>query len=432
MSQQPSTQLSVLVVEDESSCRTGLCMALEPCCSKVIQADCGEAGLEAFRAHNPDVVITDVRMPRMSGLEMIRTLRGEGRDPFIIVASGFGAEECYLDAIELGVNLFVKKPYRLEQIHQALGRASTDIEKRRNDAYRRALSDGLLANVPNCHLLTDGARVLYFNDPQQILPRPCSEGEDVGFYMRSNFTQVLRHGAGLTSLPQSFDTWLKRHPGREFVLAANGQADKTLPKRLLLRLDPVRMDTSDSHLLTFTDISRIESERERFFHLAGRDFLTGVGNRQAFEAELGRETERVFRYGGELCLVMLDIDDFKSVNDTYGHQAGDRVLVELARKVGSWLRVTDVLCRYGGEEFMIVMPQTDLEGALSCSRKLSQAVATHDFGIGRKLTVSMGVAQHIPGETSQELIRRVDMALYDAKYSGKNTVCVGGEASPQA
>jgi len=407
-------------------------MALEPCCAKVLQADCGEAGLRVFRDNSPDVVITDVRMPRMSGLEMIRALRDDGRDPFVIVASGFGAEECYLDAIELGVNLFIKKPYRIEQIKQALSRASVEIEKRKRDAYRRALSEGLLANVPNCHLLTDGECVLYFNDPQGILPGACTEGEDVGYFMRSNFTQVLRHGVGLTSLPQSFGAWLQRHPGREFVLAANGQRDDTLPKRLLLRLDQVRVDMADRHLLTFTDISRIESERERFFQLAGRDFLTGVGNRQAFESELAKETGRMARYGGELCLVMLDIDDFKSVNDTFGHQAGDRVLVELARRLGSWVRVTDVLCRYGGEEFMIVMPQTGLDGALSCSRKLSQAVAEHDFGIGRRLTVSMGVAQHLPGETSQELIRRVDMALYDAKYSGKNTVCVGCDTRPQA
>ncbi|MFZ5427925.1 MAG: diguanylate cyclase [Thermodesulfobacteriota bacterium] len=427
MTQAGLHNLRVLIVEDDNPSRLGLTMALEDKVAQVLQADNGRSGLEIYRELAPDVIITDIRMPCLDGLSMIRGVRETGGDPFVIVASGFGAEESYLDAIELGVNLFIKKPYRADDIFSGLNRASGEIAKRRHDAYRRAIASGLLSQVPNCHLLTDGRQVLYFNDPQGILPGSADEGGDLSPFLRGNFALALRHGMAMTSLPQDIESWLVRHGGREFIVAGNGHIRNGRPSRFLLRLDPVRINGSALHLLTFTDISRIESERERFYQLAGRDFLTGVGNRQALESELARETSRASRYGGDLCLIMLDIDDFKSVNDTYGHQTGDRVLVDMARRIGAGVRVTDVVCRFGGEEFMVVMPQTGIEGALSCARKLGQSIGCHDFGIGRAVTVSLGVAQYDPGETIQAFIRKVDNALYQAKRTGKNRVVIAGD-----
>jgi diguanylate cyclase (GGDEF)-like protein len=428
MTHHPLHTLRVLLVEDDSSARQGLSLALETRVAQVLQAEDGAAGLELYRRLEPDVIITDLCMPRMDGLSMIRGVRDSGGDPFVIVASGHGAEESYLGAIELGVNMFLKKPYCATDILAGLDRACGEIAKRGRDAYRRALSDGLLAHVPNCHLLTDGHAVLYFNDPQSILPCKAAEGQELGPFLRANFTLALSHGMTRTSLPQGIAAWLARHSGREFILASQALREAGHPVRLLLRVDPVRISDRENHLLTFTDISRIESERERFFHQAGRDFLTGVGNRQAFDTELNREASRASRYGSDLCLVMLDIDDFKKVNDTFGHQVGDAVLVDLTRCMTAEVRVTDVVCRYGGEEFMIIMPQTGLEGALACSRKLGQAIADHDFALDRRITVSLGVAKYALGETPQTLVRRVDTALYEAKKTGKNKVVLAQPA----
>jgi len=424
MTQHKLQNLSVLIVEDDAPSRIGLTMALETKVSQVIQADNGATGLEFYQQHAPDVIITDIRMPCMDGLTMLRSVRDTGGDPFVIIASGYAEENSYLDAIELGVNLFIKKPYQAADIFSGLTRAASEISKRKHDTYRRALSDGLLANVPNCHLLTDGKAVHYFNDPQNILPGPASEHQDLGPYLRGNFTLALRHGMAQSSLPQNIEPWLARHTGREFILAGTAAHKNSHPARYLLRIDRVRLHGRDLHLLTFTDISRIESERTRFYQLAGRDFLTGVGNRQAFETELTRELSRAKRYGTDLCLIMLDIDDFKAVNDSFGHQTGDAVLVAMARTISTCVRITDIVCRFGGEEFMVIMPQTTLDGSLSCARKLGQSIAALDFGIGRPLTVSIGLAQYSEEETSQEMIRRVDNALYEAKKAGKNRVII--------
>ncbi|GFK93597.1 Response regulator PleD [Fundidesulfovibrio magnetotacticus] len=421
--------LKVLIVEDDAPSRVALTLVLENRVARIFQADNGQCGLDIWREHAPHVIVTDLRMPCLDGLGMIREIRGNGGDPFVIVASAFGAEESYLDAIELGVNLFIKKPYNAEDIFAGLERAARTLSKRGRDAYRQAMAGGLLSHVPNCHLLTDGERIFYFNDPQAILPRSAQEGQDLGAWLRANFTLALRHGMAQSSLPQGIGAWLERHTGREFILAGIGQERGGKPARFLLRLDRVRMDGGDLHLLTFTDISRIEHERVRFFQLAGRDHLTGVGNRQAFEAELAKEIGRAKRYGSELCLLMLDIDDFKAVNDNFGHQTGDTVLVALARTVCAGVRVTDVVCRYGGEEFMVIMPQTTLQGAFTCGRKLAKTLACQDFGVGRPVTASLGVAQFNPSESAEALVRRVDMALYEAKKAGKNRVTVAGDAA---
>ncbi|MBI4959818.1 MAG: GGDEF domain-containing response regulator [Desulfovibrio sp.] len=428
MTQHCLRSLTVLLVEDDNTARQGLALALEAKVSRVFQADNGDSGFSQYASIRPDIIITDIRMPRMDGLAMVRAIRDSGGDPFIIIASGAGEEQAFLEAIELGVNLFIKKPYNAEDIFTGLERAAAEIARRRHDTYRRALSDGLLAHVPNCHLLSDGAAVLYFNDPQAILQYPAHEGQELGPYLRENFTVSMRQGVEQSSLPLNMDAWLTKHSGSEFVLAGNGQSRNGHPVRYLLRLDRVRIHSQERHLLTFTDISLIESERERFYQLAGRDYLTGVGNRQAFETELAREIERSKRYGSDLSLVMLDIDDFKSVNDTLGHQTGDAVLVALARCMAAEVRVTDIICRFGGEEFMVIMPQSELEGALSCAGKLGHSIAEYDFGIGRRITVSLGVAQYQPGESSHTLVRRVDTALYEAKGTGKNRVVTALDA----
>jgi len=425
MPQADIRNLRVLVVEDDQPARYCMALALESRVAQVILADNGLTGLERYREFEPDVVITDIRMPILDGLGMVRAIRESGGDPFVIIASGFSDEEFYLGAIELGVNLFVKKPGNITDILKGLDRAAAEHSKRKHDAYRRALSDGLLANVPNCHLLTNGSRVLYFNDPQRILPSPAGEGQELGPYLRSHFSLCARHGTVHSTIP----AWLERHSGKEFILAAMNGTSLKAPRRFLLRVDRVSLDSGSTSLLTFTDISLIENERERFYHLAGRDFLTGVANRHAFETELAREAGRARRHGTELCLVMLDIDDFKGVNDRFGHQTGDQVLIQLSKTVADGVRMTDVVCRYGGEEFMVIMPQTSLEGSLACARKLCRAIAREDFDIGRQITVSVGVGLFNPGESLETLVHRVDTALYQAKSGGKNQVIEAGPAA---
>ncbi len=172
-----------------------------------------------------------------------------------------------------------------------------------------------------------------------------------------------------------------------------------------------------------TQERRTQDELER---LARYDTLTGLLNRRAILARLDEWMQHVARYKGSFCVIMLDIDHFKHVNDTYGHQCGDRVLTQVADIVQQNLRQTDTVGRYGGEEFLLLLPRTDCKAAQvvaerirSCVQKTSMYDGTGEsFGV----TVSLGIGNRIDGDSVDSLITRADQTLYKAKSNGRNRV----------
>lgn len=166
-------------------------------------------------------------------------------------------------------------------------------------------------------------------------------------------------------------------------------------------------------------------EKTHLEKLATIDFLTDTHNHRFFNARLEEEFNRAIRYHLSLSCILLDVDDFKWVNDTYGHRKGDTILREVASVIKGTIRKTDFLARYGGEEFVILLPQTDLAGAYQEGERVREAVRRHyysDFHETRKITLSVGVAT-FPERgilTTDDLIRAADTALYQAKRKGKD------------
>lgn len=160
--------------------------------------------------------------------------------------------------------------------------------------------------------------------------------------------------------------------------------------------------------------------------MAITDSLTGLYNYRYFHQVLTQEMERARRYGKPLALIMMDVDDFKLFNDTYGHPVGDKVLEKVGKVIAQTLRSADSAFRYGGEEFIAILPETPLDSALRVAERLRLRVETEGaagLGITGRVTVSMGVAAYPrDGVTPLQLLDRVDALLYSAKSSGKNMV----------
>lgn len=167
-------------------------------------------------------------------------------------------------------------------------------------------------------------------------------------------------------------------------------------------------------------------------HLAGTDKLTGAWNRRRLEEAVGNEMDRLKRYGHPLSLLLVDVDWFKRVNDHYGHAAGDRLLVDLAARIRSALRNTDSLTRWGGEEFVVLCPDTALATAAIFAERLRAAVAQIDCPEAEKITVSIGAAECLPGETWEQWFGRADAMLLEAKAAGRNRVRVASEVQLRA
>ncbi len=175
------------------------------------------------------------------------------------------------------------------------------------------------------------------------------------------------------------------------------------------------------------DINRAEQQLQE---MASHDYLTKLLNRHAGYQRISEEMTRFARTGKPVVLILFDIDHFKRVNDNYGHAAGDMVLQQVASKLLDILRDYDIACRYGGEEFLVVAPDTSGEQGLSLAERLRLTIAETIFTIGSRdisVTVSAGVAIPRGNDTIEKAISRADTALYEAKNGGRNRVCVADE-----
>lgn len=166
---------------------------------------------------------------------------------------------------------------------------------------------------------------------------------------------------------------------------------------------------------------RVQAE-ERLKQLATTDPLTGICNRRHFDEVLASEIHRAARFSSPLSLILFDIDHFKRVNDSFGHQAGDRVLTQLAVTVSHTIRTVDLFARWGGEEFVVLLPGGDLNAGRVLAEKLRMALEKQPFSDVGQVTCSFGVAELAPGDTADALIRKADHCLYRAKASGRNRV----------
>ncbi|HYA92867.1 MAG TPA: sensor domain-containing diguanylate cyclase [Thermodesulfobacteriota bacterium] len=171
-------------------------------------------------------------------------------------------------------------------------------------------------------------------------------------------------------------------------------------------------------------------------NMATYDTLTGLYNRRYFEERLGVEAEKSFYSGVPLSLVMVDIDHFKKVNDTFGHTEGDEILCKISSLLKNSVRRKDTVARYGGEEFMLILPEAGLEQSFVIAERIRQSVEKTLFEVERaqvNLTLSMGIS-NFPShrvKSKEELIKMADQALYDAKRGGRNRVCIFAEKSSQ-
>ena len=220
------------------------------------------------------------------------------------------------------------------------------------------------------------------------------------------------------------------------VLVDNGSTNGTyvngtaVSARHLRDGDRIQVGRSIFKFLTGSNIE--QAYHEEIYRLKTTDGLTGANNKRAFDEELQREFHRYMRYNRPLVLIMLDIDHFKNVNDTFGHLAGDRVLSELGKLIGGAVRSEDTFCRYGGEEFALLLPETELADGVRFAEKLRAAVAATRFefdGLAIPVTISGGVAEAAPDMAGPErFVALADERLYAAKRGGRDRI----EPAPEA
>lgn len=246
--------------------------------------------------------------------------------------------------------------------------------------------------------------------------------------MQQNFQRVI-------DMTVPTDGYLQPEDGRTMWLSgASGGTDGTGRYRLIafrsgsdrlkifsVKYSPLTID-SDIFVIEFSDVTELEEQSREFENRASYDQLTKIFNRRKFLELLEKEKTNSMRLKHELALVFFDIDHFKHINDTYGHQAGDDVLRELTALVSRGIRCTDIFARWGGEEFLILLSGMSLDMAMRLAEKLRHSIMTYEFTGVKKVTCSFGVTLYREGEDVEAFVNRADGGLYRAKESGRNRV----------
>ena len=287
-----------------------------------------------------------------------------------------------------------------------------DVTEKRAQAQRMRLSARVLDETADGVLITDAEdRVVEFN--------PAF----AGMIGRQSVSLLGRLAADLGLMPVR-----ARVPGE----AGHGHSGESQLRRSDGSLLDVWLSASciyeertgrlSHHARVFSDISRLKKQEQALAALARSDALTGLPNRRAFEERLSEALLRAGRSGDLLALIFLDLDGFKAINDEYGHEAGDQLLMGVARRLKDCVRAIDSVCRLGGDEFTIVLEQAASEEAMRelCQRIVEALTQPQSLG-GHSVvsTPSVGLAMAVPGESSQNLLQRADQAMYRAKRAGK-------------
>jgi diguanylate cyclase (GGDEF)-like protein len=242
------------------------------------------------------------------------------------------------------------------------------------------------------------------------------------------FLKLMYHGRGTAAYAVSADK-LGEYVAKQLDLIRSGE-ERPLTIRLsngeAIQFRCKALPNGD-RLLTYGNVSELAEEAEALERLACSDGLTGLNNRRHFLVLANNEWARFQRYKRPLALLMTDIDKFKSVNDTYGHDVGDEVIKAVAGVLQSAKRTTDIVGRLGGEEFAMVLPEATLDNAVLAAERFRQLVANRVISAGDQrvpVTISLGVAS-ADEQTSgiEEMLKQSDLALYEAKHTGRNRVC---------
>jgi len=432
-------EVTLLYVEDSRSIREILSRRLARRVKNLIVAVDGEEGLAKYIEHKPDIVLTDITMPKMNGLEMTQKIKEINAEAIIIALSAHSDSSFLLEAIEYGVSGYLLKPIDKEKLHYQLeSYARIVCLDRRNQEQQKELQSQkvILQNVidaePNINFVTNFADISFANS------------SFLNFFNVENINEFIKKVENIEDIFMKHSDYI--YP--DLVGECDKNGDKTCfgklffekvkeldeTKRVVLLLDKtfepksfyinVSIIDEDKHLylISLTDITKMTIEKVKTEHKAYYDGLTQVYNRNKFEEFFKKELSRIDRYERPLSIAILDIDHFKNFNDTYGHLIGDEVLILIAQAIEKKLRATDIFARWGGEEFVILFSETNIEDAIKGANILREFVQELTHKTAGSITASFGVTQFKEGDTLDSLFKRCDEALYVAKENGRNRV----------
>jgi diguanylate cyclase (GGDEF)-like protein len=447
-----------LAADDDPDIRCLVVRRLELLGYRVLEADDGDTALRMATDEGPEVAVLDIAMGGLDGVEVARRLRAAPgtREMAVILLTARDAEADVERGFDAGADDYIKKPFSARELSESVRRVAADRGLRRREAVARRVAalEAALGRVATAVATEatpravfalaaeEAGRLLEADVAAVVRSEPGAlTGRVTGVWTRARAAGDLA-GAPLAIAPDDAvarAVAAGRPQGGRLPLPDpfRGAAGRAVPVTAAgapwgaLVVAGARAESDardDDHLARFARLIGLAvanaEARTALVALASTDGLTGLPNQRTFRERLADEVSLARLHGRRLALALFDLDRFKRVNDTHGHEAGDRVLAETARRLAAEARRGELVARAGGEEFAWILPDTGGPGAMAAAERALRAVSGTPFpGVGT-LTMSGGVAALDEGADARELFRRADAALYRAKAAGRDTVAL--------
>ena len=417
-------EITILYVEDEDDVRDGYARALNRICNKLYLASNGLEGLELYKKYKPNIVVSDIKMPKMNGLDMAKRIKEIDPCVDIVFTTAHSESSYLLEAIELQVDGYLLKPVQKKSMVSLIKKLSKSITLEKENIEQREVLQYIIDSKNSLSIITNGKSVSFASkaflnlfgvlDVKELNKKFISTlsifANTEGSLSKKNIEESLKNGNNFYETIVNIDI-----VDRIIVIKDMNNNVKSFYLNI--------SKTSDiNYLINLTDITKIEEEREEVQKKVYTDTLTGVFNRNKFEEVFEYEIKQSKRYHTPFSMAILDIDHFKIFNDTYGHLIGDEVLIMLSQAMKNSIREADMFARWGGEEFVVLFNNTTLKNAVISANKFKNIIGNLEHKTAEKITASFGLTQFQENDTIKTMFERADKALYKAKENGRNCV----------
>jgi diguanylate cyclase (GGDEF)-like protein len=389
----------------------------------ILTAKSGQDALSILLKEKVDLILLDIMMPDLDGFGTIKLIQKnkKTKDIPVIFLTAKKDEETVSTCYELGGVDYMNKPFNSKELFSRVAFHLALVENKHALEKERDLIQGILDTQDNLLIVTDGTKISRTNSSVCKLFGVKDTQEFANKYTCICNTFIPKEGYfSLNSVDDKhfwIDTLLEELKIHNRVVQI-----KDIKTAKLHSYDIKIKKFDANYILSLTNITYIDSEKKEYAHQADYDSLTNIYNRKRLEELFEKQVEKSETLKETFCTVMIDIDHFKRVNDTYGHLVGDTVLITLSQLVNSNIRQSDIFARWGGEEFVLLLPNVKIDLAEKILTHLRIKIEDHDFADVEKITCSFGVTEYIKGDNIESMLKRADEALYVAKETGRNRV----------
>ena len=422
---------TLLYVEDEEDVRKDYESVLNHHAKELYIASNGKKGLELFIKYQPDIVITNISMPLMNGIDLSKAIKKINPEQQIIITTAHSETDYFMEAINLQISAYLLKPVDKNLLTKKILEIAKH-HKLNDELYAQHALMTEIANLQNNMLIVYDANdriifantaFLHFFNLKKInefvekfgrLSNCFIKKEDSFFYAHSSNNHWTHE---IEQLDED-----KRLVSMSNLPLHNTLSENISPVEETFLINIKQVAINNHKICAFSKITSITTQKSEFEIKSCIDELTQIPNRAKFNQVLHREIERYQRYNQEFSLIILDIDHFKRFNDIHGHQTGDDILRDLSQLIKNRIRTTDLLARWGGEEFVIILSNTLIDAAHNFAESIRVSIEDYNFNNNLKLTCSFGVTGITEGDYEELIFQRADSALYQAKKDGRNRV----------